>query len=185
MIKKIILPASLLALPSIVFTTVELFYLNASLMTQQYSRYLSILNIALGIGLMFFTLNRFKKNDANGYASFKSLFSYGEKVVLVWALIAATAISVIIKTNEKALNEIIDKSVKFQVENISDKSGHISAKQKKTMDQMVAIQKNPISLFVINLVLILILGTLYNLVASGILKSRKPTVAESQQTSSS
>ena len=49
----------------------------------------------------------------------------------------------------------------------------------KTIYQMVAIQKNPISLFGINVVLILILGTLYNLVASGILKSRKPTIAES------
>ncbi|MFN4812124.1 MAG: hypothetical protein ACK5JQ_06020 [Bacteroidota bacterium] len=49
----------------------------------------------------------------------------------------------------------------------------------KTIYQMVAIQKNPVSLFVINLVLIVILGTLYNIVASGILKSRKPTVAES------
>ena len=99
--------------------------------------------------------------------------------MLVWALIAATAISVIIKTNEKALNDIIDKSIKIQVDKINDKSGQISAKQKKTMDQMVAIQKNPISLFVINVVLILVMGTLYNLVASGILKSRKPTVAES------
>lgn len=179
MIKKIILPASLLALPSIVLTTLELFYINASVMTMQYSKYLSMLNIALGIGLMIFTLSRFKKYDANGYASFKTLFSYGEKVVLVWALIAATAISVIIKTNEKALNDIIDKSIKIQVDKINDKSGQISAKQKKTMDQMVAIQKNPISLFVINVVLILVMGTLYNLVASGILKSRKPTVAES------
>lgn len=179
MIKKIILPASLLALPSIVFTTLELFYLNASVMTQQYSKYVSMLNFALGIGLLSFTLYRFKKYDANGYASFKTLFSYGEKVVLVWALIAATAISVIIKTNEKALNDIIDKSIKIQVDKINDKSGQISAKQKKTMDQMVAIQKNPISLFFINVVLILVIGTLYNLVASGILKSRKPTVAQS------
>jgi hypothetical protein len=44
------------------------------------------------------------------------------------------------------------------------------------MNQMVAIQKNPLTLFVVNLFMIFIIGSIYNLVVSGILKSPKAKV---------
>ena len=91
-------------------------------------------------------------------------------------MIAATSISIIIKLNEKALASIIDNSVKFQMEKIADTKGEIPAKQKQVMNQMVAIQKNPLTLFVVNLFMIFIIGSIYNLVVSGILKSPKAKV---------
>lgn len=179
MFKKIILPAALLACPSIVFTTIEIFYLNASVDTSSYSKIISVVNLMLGLGLMITFLYRYKKHDTSGTASFKELFIYGTKLVLTWSLIAASSISIIIKANEKNLNAIIDKSVKFQMEQIAEKKGEISPKQKQILDQMVTIQKNPLTLFAINLVMISCIGSIYNLVASGIIKSRKTNIAAS------
>ena len=176
MIKKYFFPALLLACPSIVFTTIEIFYLNASIATQTYSTVISVVNFLLGMGLMFAVLHRFKRIYANGNAAFKELFLYGTKLVLTWSLIAATTISTIIKVNEKALTSIIDNSVKFQMEKIAEREGEMPAKQKQLMNQMVAVQKNPLTLFAINLFMIFIIGSIYNLVASGILKSAKQEV---------
>ena len=176
MIKKYFFPALLLACPSIVFTTIEIFYLNASITTQTYSKVISVVNLLMGMGLMFAFLYRFKRIYSNGSAVFKDLFLYGTKLVLTWSLIAATSISLIIKVNEKALASIIDNSVKFQMEKIADTEGEISAKQKQVINQMVAIQKNPLTLFVVNLFMIFIIGSIYNLVVSGILKSPKAKV---------
>lgn len=53
MIKKYFFPALLLACPSIVFTTIEMFYLNASITTQTYSKVISVVNLLMGMGLMF------------------------------------------------------------------------------------------------------------------------------------
>ena len=176
MIKKYFFPALLLACPSIVFTTIEMFYLNASITTQTYSKVISVVNLLMGMGLMFAFLYRFKRIYSNGNASFKELFLYGSKLVLTWCLIAATAISLIIKVNEKALASIIDNSVKFQMEKIAEREGEMPAKQKQLMNQLVAIQKNPLTLFIVNLFMIFIIGSIYNLVVSGVLKSAKRQV---------
>jgi hypothetical protein len=176
MIKKYFFPALLLACPSIVYTTIKIFYLNAFIATQTYSTVISVVNILLGIGLMFAFLYRFKRIYANDNAAFKELFLYGTKLVLTCSLIAATTISTIIKVNEKALTSIIDNSVNLQIEKIAETKGEISAKQRQVIEQMVAVQKNPLTLFAINLFMIFIIGSIYNLVASGILKSAKQEV---------
>ena len=171
---KFILPAVVLASPSLLFSLYNLTHPEQIQATGAF-KYITLVDFVLSISIMLFFIGRYRKSvTEQGVFTFKKIFSHAYRIVVVWALFRFLASMIISFTFREETKKLTEIALEIQIKEITNKKGAITAKEKQIFDRTRDIASNPLTSSFSYAVAILFTGILHCLIVSAVYKQKAP-----------
>jgi len=171
-LSKFFIPAFFLVLPSLLISVYSLTHPELV----QYSgiyKYMSMIDFILSLLLMLFFVGRYRKTAVgDGNFTFKRLFSYAYRIVVVWAVLGFFGSVVVAYSFKEETKKMGEVAVQVQVQELINKKGAISAQEKQMFEQTSKIISNPLASSFSYAVAILFIGVIHCLIASAVFKEK-------------
>ncbi len=171
-LSKFFIPAFTLVLPSLLLSIYNLTHPQEF----QYSgiyKYMSMIDFILSLLIMLFFVSRYRKTAVTeGNFTFKKLFSYAYKIVLVWALFGFLVSVFVAYSFKEETKQLSEMAVQVQVQELINKKGAISAQEKQMFEKTSKIISNPLYSSFTYALAILFVGVIHCLIASAVFKEK-------------